>query len=102
MPMVMAGFDSIGQKPEPVKTVCLDPFFAFVLPMVEDITEEEGAGRQETKKKALLRVARRTHKHQRTGFLMAMLLLIAVPMRSALTPQLGAQLDPGARHMTDI
>ena len=60
------------------------------------------AGRQETKKKTLLQVARGTHKHQRTGFLMAMLLLIAVPMRSALTPQLGAQLDPGARNMTDI
>ena len=39
---------------------------------------------------------------ERTGFLMAMLLLIAMPMRSALTLQLGAQLDPGARHMTDI
>ena len=64
--------------------------------------EEEGAGRQETKKKTLLQVARGTHKHQRTGFLMAMLLLIAVPMRSALTPQLGAQLDPGARNMTDM
>ena len=95
--MAMAGFDSIGQKPEPVKAVCLDPFFAF-LPM----KKEEGAGRQETKKKALLQVARGTHNYQRTGFLMAMLLLIAVPMRSALTPQLGAQLDPGARNMTDI
>ena len=97
LPMAMAGFDSIGQKPEPVKAVCLDPFFAF-LPM----KKEEGAGRQETKKKTLLRVARGTHKHQRTGFLMTMLLLIAMPMRSALTPQLGAQLDPGARNMTDI
>ena len=76
MPMVMAGFDSIGQKPEPVKTVCLDPFFAFVLPMVvSGWTEEEAQ---------------------------AMLLLIAVPMRNALTSQLGAQLDPGARNMTDI
>ena len=65
-------------------------------------SEEEGAGRQETKKKTLLQVARGTHKHQRTGFLMAMLLLLAMPMRSALTPQLGAQLDPGARNMTDI
>ena len=68
----------------------------------EKMKKEEGAGRQETKKKTLLRVARGTHKHQRTGFLMVMLLLIAMPMRSALTPQLGAQLDPGARNMTDI
>ena len=55
-----------------------------------------------TKKKTLLRAARGTHRAERTGFLMAMLLLIAMPMRNALTPQLGAQLDPGARHMTDI
>ena len=63
MPMAMAGFDSIGQKPEPVKAVCLDPFLPC-FPM----KKEEGAGRQETKKKTLLQVARGTHKHQRTGF----------------------------------
>ena len=32
LPMAMAGLDSIDQKPEPVKAVCLDPFFAFGLP----------------------------------------------------------------------
>ena len=32
LPMAMAGFDSIGQKPEPVKAVYLDPFLTC-LPM---------------------------------------------------------------------
>ena len=45
MPMAMAGFDSIGQKPEPVKAVCLDPFFAFVLAMVRGF--HRGRGRRE-------------------------------------------------------
>ncbi|MGB1592812.1 MAG: hypothetical protein ACPIOQ_08675, partial [Promethearchaeia archaeon] len=31
LPMAMAGFDSIGQKPEPVKAVCMDPFLACLL-----------------------------------------------------------------------
>jgi hypothetical protein len=44
LPMAMAGFDSIGQKPEPVKAVCLDPFFAFVLAMVRGY--HRGRGRR--------------------------------------------------------
>jgi hypothetical protein len=48
----MAGFDSIGQKPEPVKAVCLDPFFGFVLPMVrgKDQRKREQAGRKQKRR----------------------------------------------------
>jgi hypothetical protein len=45
----MAGFDSIGQKPEPVKAVCLDPFFGFVLPM-KDQRKREQAGRKQKRR----------------------------------------------------
>ena len=50
-PMAMAGFDSIGQKPEPVKAVCLDPFFAFVLAMVQGRERKrEQAGRKQKRR----------------------------------------------------
>ena len=42
LPMAMVGFDSIGQKPEPVKAVCLDAFLPD-FPM----EKEEGAGRKQ-------------------------------------------------------
>ena len=50
LPMAMAGFDSIGQMPEPVKAVCLDPFFPFVLAMVRGYQRKREAGRKQKRR----------------------------------------------------
>ena len=58
LPMAMAGFDSIGQKPEPVKAVCLDAFLPD-FPM----EKEEGAGRKQKTRLFCAQRAERCNKH---------------------------------------